>query len=329
MGARRLVAAVLVGALVAAGCGDGSGDGGDGEVVIAFLRAVATGATPGGGTEPALLEVLRQSGFEEGRNLRLLAADPALAYPDPDDAARVVTGWVDDGVDVILAFSTTGAAVAAEAAPEVPVVFLSNDPAAAGLVDDESSPEGNLTGVTFRVPPDRTLDLARRLVPGVEAVGLAYPGEDPAALANRDVLDAASGTVGLRLDAVPFDDPAGLDAAVDDLARRGVGALVVSTSPAATRLLAETAAAAARNRLPVIANTHLATFAVASLSPDLRELGFQLGRQVARLLAGTDPSAIPVEDPRRFVLVVNAGAAAELGLTVPDDLIAEANEVVP
>src|SRR5690606_18524687 len=123
---------------------------------------------------------------------------------------------------------------------------------------------------------------------------------------NRDVLKAAADELGLTLITRAFRDGTDLGSAVDQVAAAGAGALVISNSPAATRLVDETRAAAERNRLPVVSNTPLAEFAVVALTPDTGELGRQLGRQAARLLAGSPPSAVPVENPRRFVVILNA-----------------------
>lgn len=322
----RLGRAVLV---VSIALGAACGGGGESEqpddvAVVAFLRAVA--GTPS--TEPSFVATLRTGGYEDGRNLRLLAADADEAYPDPEDAEAAVARWVEEGVDLIVALSSSGALVAREAAPEVEVLFLSTDPMATGLVRDEDRPEGNLTGVSFRVPADRTLALARRAVPGLDAVGLAFPPSDPAALANRDAVLAAARSLGVRNELAEFDGPEGVADAVAQLAAAGVDALVVSTSPSATRALPETAAAAAAHRLPLIANTTVAGSAVVSLTADTEELGRQLGRQALRLLAGEAPSSVPVEDPNRFLLTLNRRAAAELGLDFDEGLVREADAVV-
>jgi|GEM_PF-4871163 len=322
---RRWPALLLV-ATVAAACGDddGASDAGD-PLTVAFLRAI--GGAPS--TEPEFLAELRRSGFREDDNLVVLARDPDEAYPTPDEAAAAIRGWQDEGVDLIVALSTSGARVAAEAAPDVEVLFLSNDPFSSGLVANGAAPEGQLTGATFRVPADRTLALAQRAVPGLDRIGLAYPPDDPAAISNRDAVQRAADVLGIALVTAEFADAAGAAAAVEQLAAEGVGALLLSTSPQATRALAETLDAAAAQRLPVIANTTLAERAVLSLSPDTEELGRQLGRQAVRLLLDADPSAVPVEDPNRFLLTLNAGVASSLGISLPEDLLREADRVVP
>lgn len=313
--------------LLVVGCarGDvGTGVAGAEHHTIAFLRAVA--GTPS--TEPTFLQELRAAGFVAGRGLTILAFDPDEAYPDPADAERVVSRWRAQGLDLVVALSSSGAAAARAGAPSADVLFLSNDPTATGLVEDEQRPEGRLTGVTFRVPADRTLDLARRAVPGLRRVGMATPTDDPAAVANTDAVAAAASALGIELRVEPFDSPDAVDRAVAALAASGVDALLLSTSPTAVRSIAETEAAARRHRLPVVANTSLADAALVALYPDSAELGRQLGRQAARLLAGNPVSAVPVEDPRRYLLVIDVGAADRLGITVPEDVLQEANVVL-
>jgi putative ABC transport system substrate-binding protein len=324
--ARRALAAVLVAlAPLGAACGDDAGGDDEAHATIAFLRAVAGAPS----TEPAFVEELRRAGFREGENLTILAGDADIAYPDPDEAAEVLRRWRDEeGVDLVVALSSSGATVASRALPDVDVLFLSNDPSATGLVADEDAPEGRLTGVTFRVPADRTLAIAARAVPGLVRVGLAYPPDDPAAVANLAAVEAAADEAGLTLVTAEFDEAGGPSAAVDELAAQGIDALLISTSPVATRALPETLDAAATHRLPVVANTTLAETAVVSLSPDTDELGRQLGRQAARLLGGAAVRTVPVEDPARFVLVLNAAVASSLGIDLPADLLREANRVV-
>lgn len=321
-----LAALAALTAFSAVACGGKAGAPTDATVApatIAFLRAV-----PGTGvTEPAFLEELTAAGYREGDNLTVLGEDPKETYADPEAAKEAVRRWVEEGASLIVALSSGGALAAAEAAPEANILFLSNDPTAAGLVEDERAPEGRLTGATFRVPADRTLSLAQRAL-GAKRVGLAYPPRDPAAIANREALKAAASELGIEMVTSEFDDPSGIDAAVRQLVDGGAGALVISTSPVATRSLAELGAAARAQRLPSVANTSLADFAVVALFPDSAELGRQLARQAARLLSGASASAVPVEDPRRFNVTINQKAAGELGIVVPDAVLQEANSVI-
>ncbi|HEX2152432.1 MAG TPA: ABC transporter substrate-binding protein [Acidimicrobiia bacterium] len=325
---RTWTACLLAGLLtVASACGEQSATLSSSRIetkTIAILRAVPS--TPS--TIPALLDELRAAGFSQGLNLTVLGGDPEATYPDADDARAVVEEWQGMGVDLILALSSGGARAALDAS-DVHVLFISNDPLTAGLVDDEQRPGGRATGVTFRVPPDRTLDLARRLLPDLESVGIAVPEDDPAAAAHLTTVQTAGDELGIELVVETFGDDNGVRAAVGRVAEKGVGALWLSNSPAASLVTEETGAAAEELRLPVISNSPLAPWALVALTPDTDELGRQLGRQAARLLSRSTVQAVPVEDPRRFVLTLNTSVADDLGIEIPDGLLREATVVIP
>lgn len=315
----RVRAFAVLAALVLAACA-APGRGSSEPHRIAFLHAFPST----GSLHAAVLLELRTAGFLVGSTLEVLG-DSDGSFPDPESAAAAVTAWRDEGVDLIVALSTFGARIAADLVPEAGVLFVVNDPVAVGLVADPFAPEG-MTGVTYRVPADRTLSLVQRTLPGA-AVGLAYPSGDPAADAHREAVEEAAAEVGVRVTVAPFED-GDVGAAVDRLVEQGVGALLLSSSPAALGVLAETEEAARGHGLPVIATAPVSDVALLSLYPDGHELGRQLGRQAARLLSGSSPASIPVEDPRRFHTEVDLRVARALGVTVPEDVIAEATRVV-
>lgn len=321
---RRL--ALLLVVLTAAGCGVGSGEIATptSEVkTVAFLRAVP--GTPS--AVPAFLEEMRAAGFSRGRNLVVLAEAAEEVYPDEEQATAAIDEWQRQGVDIVLAFSTTGSLLTQRLAPEVDILFISNDPTATGILTDERRPEGNATGVTYRVPPDRTLDLARRAIPGLDSIGLPLPEEDPAAAAQHQGIAEAADELGIELVVERFDGPDDVLRAISVLVERGVDGILLSNSPGASRAVAQMEVAATRHGIPVISNTPLAPWALITLAPDTEELQRQLARQAARLLMGSSVSAVPVEDPRRFLLTVNAATAAELGIEINDALLREAHDV--
>jgi putative tryptophan/tyrosine transport system substrate-binding protein len=320
------VGAVVIALLIAA-CGDGSETRRAAEPsprTVAFLRAVST---PDTGAQAAFLDELRRAGYREGTNLTLLAKDPAEVHGDPADVERTVAGWAAQGTDLIVALSTSGAMAAARIAPSVNVLFLSNDPSAVGLVKDERRPEGRSTGATFRVPADRSLTLARRLLPDLRRVGFLFPPADPAATPHRDNVTRAGAALGIEVLAEPFAGAPDLGGAVDRAVQQQVGLLFISNTPTTVRSFPAFAAALAGRRLPVLANT-ATDFAVLVLEPDTRVLYRQLGRQAVRLLAGTPVRDVPVEDPSAFRLVLNRRVAADIGIALPDDLVDEADEVI-
>lgn len=320
---RRTVAGIVAILLLSVpGCG-GDEDATQKVTTIAFLRSVNSG-------NPApLLAELRGAGFREGDTLRILPTDPNEAHALPEDAREVVEGWIGDGADLIFAFSSTGAAAAAEATADVPILFLVNDPSAVGLVESEEAPEGNLTGVTFRVPADRTLALARDAIPGLAKIGILFPADDPAAPPHRDALTRAGPDLGIEVVAEAFRGDDDVVRAIDALVGSGAQAIVVANAPTAIRSLATIEPAAAERRIPLIANTDIAASALLVLQPDTDELLAQLGRQAVRILTGADPGDVPVENPRTFEVIVNAKAAADLGLPpLSADLLRQADTVI-
>ena len=322
---RALVPLLLVCATLPQACA-GSDEAADpGVKKIAFLRSVMASGSP---QDQAFMDELAAHGFVEGRNLAVVGGIGNEIFPDPDRARTAVREWVRDGVDVIVAYSTAGAEIARDNAPGAKVLFLVNDPKAAGFVKDEKRPEGSMTGVTFRIPADRMLSLARRIIPQLQRVGLPYPPADPAAVPSRDQFARAAQAQGLEMLTEAFSDQADVGRAVAVLVETGrVQLLLASVSPTATRALPQLAEAAGRHRVPFAANVLSAEQALLTLSPDGRALGEQLGRQAARLLNGATPAAVPVEDPRRFHVTVNQRVAGELGIELPEDVMREADVV--
>jgi putative tryptophan/tyrosine transport system substrate-binding protein len=292
------------------------------EAAIAILRAV-----PSSTSDPALLETLRRAGYVPGRNLTVLPDDADEAYPDPSEAAQAVERWVADGADVIIAFSSVGAAVALETAPETPVLFLSFEPVAAGLVPDDGTPD-RATGVTFRTPVDRTLDLTARAISGLETIGVLYAAEDPPAPVYAALVEEVAPRFGIEVVREGHRGEHDVEAAVDRLADAGVDAVLIATAPTGIQAAPLAVARATEHRLPVIANSNGVAGAMIFLYPDPTEVGRQLGQQAVRLLSGSTPSAVPVEDPRRFLITIDTVAAERIGIEVPRDVLREANEVV-
>ena len=321
--ARAAIAGVLAsGVLLITACSADSSP--PAPVRVGFVRSVP--AAPGNAPFDAALAA---RGFTPGANLHYVQDEPDTELLiTPDEITGAVESWVAGGIDLIVAFSSVGAATAAAAAPNTPILFLVNDPVAVGLVADKSHPDRNLTGVTFRVPADRTLDLARQAVPALQQIGVLVPATDPAGGPSRDamVLAAQSMDIGTAVEA--FVDEADIERAVVALSQRQIQAIVVVNAPTSVRFMKSIELAATAVDLPIIANTQLATRAVVVLEPDVDSLLARLGRQAARLLGGTPPADVPVEDPSRFRVVLNRTVARELHLPeFPADLLRQADLV--
>lgn len=312
----RVVAAVLIGSVLLQ-CGAHAED----PIRLAVLRTVASTDTG----LSAFLAELDRHGYRQGSELAVSGGD--TVHSDVNLAQVQAAEWKQEGVDLILALSSQAARGAAMGAPDTNILFLSNDPVALGLVNDERRPCGRLTGATFRIPADRTLDLIRRALPGAEPMGVVAPADDAAALPVVGQLEEAAGKLGIGLLVETYSGPEQAGAAVASLARRGARVLLPANSPSTVLAFPQIQVAAAEAGFPVITNT-AADFALAVLEPDIDELYRQLARQAVRLLGGERPCNVPVEDPAEYRLTVNLEAAADLGISVPAGLVSDADVVI-
>jgi putative ABC transport system substrate-binding protein len=289
---------------------------------IAILRAV-----PATSNEGHLYDGLARGGVPRGRVRVIGGANPKDAHRTAADAAAAVRQWVKEGVDAIVALSTTGADAARKVAPNVPVLFLSTDPVATGLVRDERHPEGRLTGMAYRVPSDRTLSVVTDAFAGVHHIGCVYPPNDPAAVPTQADLARGAEALGLELTCSTFTGPNDAGDAVRSILSRAVDAVVLVNSPTTTQSLTPIQQAFAGSTTPVIANSPV-PFAELLLEPDGTSVDVDLGRQLARVLRGAKITDVPVQDPSHYLLVVNQTIARQHGHVISSRVLQEATSVI-
>jgi putative tryptophan/tyrosine transport system substrate-binding protein len=238
------------------------------------------------------------------------------------------------GVNVLVAVGGTPSALAAKAATAtIPIVFLiGDDPAKIGLVASFNRPGGNLTGVTF-VTTDlgaKRLGLLYESVPnaGVSAF-LLNPNFQEAA-PQAETMRAAAHSLGRRLLVVRASTEREIASSFATLSQERVGALVVQNDPFFDSLRNQLVALAARNSIPAI--YHIREFPAAgglmSYGASLAGACRQVGTYAGRILKGTNPADLPVEQPIKFETVINLKTSKALGITVPQSLLLRANEVI-
>lgn len=318
---RRCVVAMVVLALVTA-CSGATDRSGDAPLRVGILRIVPDD------NHADFVDELRRQGFRQGRDVELLPEDPDQLYASVEEAEAAVQGWLRGGLDLVIAFSTPFAELVSRLDAGVPGLFVVNDPLASGLVEDLRSPDGSMSGVTFRTPADRLLALAGQAFGELRTVGYLAPSDDPAVPGHREAFLAAADEFGIEVVERTFAGPDGVAAAAAELAAAGVQVVAIPNSNSSFQAAAQLREALDEERLPAVANTDLLDFAVIVLTPDGAELRRQLARQAALILDGTDVSRIPVEHPRKLTLIVNRSRARELGLPeLPGSLLRQADVV--
>jgi putative ABC transport system substrate-binding protein len=277
----------------------------------------------------AFVARLRELGWVEGRTI---AIEYRWSEGRPARAAEIAAEFVRLKVDVVL---TNGASVATlkQATAVIPIVFaLGPDPIGSGLVSNLAHPGGNVTGLSIQSADTagKRVELLREVVPGLHRLAiLGNAGFDQAVLEMGEV-QATARTVDLEVTLLKIRRAEDIAPAFEALKPQMVDALYVVTEAliAANRTRINTFALS--ERLPTIFSSrdHVQIGGLMSYGPNFPAQFQRAAELVDKILRGTKPGDIPVEQPSKFDLVFNLTTAKALGITIPHALLATANEVI-
>jgi putative ABC transport system substrate-binding protein len=276
----------------------------------------------------AFADRLRQLGWIEGRTV---AIEYRWSEGRPERVTEVAGEFVRQKVDVIV---TYGGAVAAfrQATANIPIVFaVAVDPVGIGLVNSLSHPGGNTTGMSLQQAEiaGKRLELLREIVPGLGKLGILFDATYSASVREADNVQASARQFGLAVRSRGLRGAADIVPAFDAFRGQvdGVylveGALMEGNRERIIGLAFDT-------KLPLLVGTadYAKAGAVLSYGPNYPDLFRRDAEIVDKILRGQNAGDIPVEQPTKFDLVVNLKSATTLGLTVPDKLLALADEVI-
>ena len=290
---------------------------------IGFLRVGPPPAAFIGGFQKGL----REQGLVEGQHF-------VIEYAIAQNSAQVskaATELVDRRVDIIIASGTPSVLPAANAAGQIPVVFVATlDPVATGLVTSLARPGRNVTGMTS-ISGDliaKRLELVRELLPKLTKVAILVREASPTAAQYVHESQAAARNLGIELQIVSERDPSDLDGIFAAL--QGSSALVVADDAEFTAGRARIAELALKSRLPTISGLKEMVEAGGLLAygASFGELYRRAASHVYKILQGVNPADLPVEQPAKFEFVLNMRTAKALGLTVPPTLLARADVII-
>ena len=209
---------------------------------------------------------------------------------------------------------------------------MGDDPVKAGLVASFNRPGGNATGYALwtNEMESKRLGLLRELVPGVRLIGVLVNPQFPPTVQELEDLEPAAKSVNQQLFVAQANTDAELDAALASFVQGGVGAFLVTASPFFDTRHDRIIGFAAQNRLPAV--YQFREYAVAgglmSYGPNVVESYRNAGVYVGGILKGEKPGDLPILQPSKFDFVINLKTAKALGLTVPETLLATADEVI-
>jgi putative ABC transport system substrate-binding protein len=286
----------------------------------------------------AFLQGLRDLGYVEGRNVVIEYRDE---YRDAEGKRERLPALAAElvalKVDVILAEGgTLGPRVAMQATTTIPIVFAgAGDPVGSGLVTSLARPGGNVTGLSSLGPElvGKRLELLKQAVPGVDRVAVLFL---PGALGERtdkDMLtgaDVAARALGVRLQFVEARGPDEFARAFSDMSSARAGALTVLPSNRFLREHRRLVDLAAKNRLPAVYTSREFVDAggLMSYGANSVDLHRRAATYVDKILKGAKPGDLPVEQPTKFELVINLKTAKALGLTIPQSVLAHADDLI-
>ena len=287
-------------------------------------------------TTPLVHEAFRQGlrdlGYVEGRNV-------VIEYRDDegkiDRLPSLAAELVALKVDVIVAGATPHALAAKQATRTLPIIFVAGDPGSSGLVLSLARPGANVTGVSVFSSDlaGKRLEQLKQAVPGISRVAdLWHPGaaDEPTQREMLKEVDVAARALGVRLQLVAARGPADFHGAFSDMTRASAGGLAVSPSARFAGEGIRLVGLAAKHRLPAVYpwREYVDAGGLMAYGPNVADSFRRAATYVDKIVKGAKPGDLPVEQPTKFELVINVKAAKALGLTIPQLVLARADQVV-
>ena len=280
--------------------------------------------------DDAFLQRLRELGWIEGQNVVI---ERRFAVGSVARLKEFASELVRSNVDVILAAASAATQAAKDATTSIPIVFANaGDPVGQNFVQSLAHPGANITGVAFDASPDITAKQAQLLIESVPKMSRLAVLWNPTSVFLRsywDVLKTSAPALRVTLQSLEIRDPNEFETAFDAMTREHADGVIVLSDAFTTFHRARLAELAAKYKLPAVYGHDQYTEAggLMSYGPSLSE-GYQRAANfVDKILKGTKPTDLPVEQPTKFELIINLKTAKALGLEIPATVLARADKL--
>ena len=298
---------------------------------IGFLTPRSRPSPPAHDTfSDAFIDGMSSLGYSEGKDLVI---EWRYANGDYAQLAGFANELVSMNLPVIVTYGTAAARVLQKATTTVPIVVAAAvDLVGAGIVDSLAHPGGNITGFSV-IDVDisaKQLELLKTFSPKLSRVAvLLNPGNSANPLVLKHVESNAS-ILGVQVMAVNATTPQGIETAFAEAAQQGATALIVAADAFFSAQGSQIARSSAQHRLPTISlyKDHVLAGCLISYGQNVAEFHRRAATYVDKVLKGTKPQDLPVEQPTKFDMVINLKTAKEFDLVVPQSLLATADEVI-
>jgi putative tryptophan/tyrosine transport system substrate-binding protein len=269
-------------------------------------------------------------GYVEGQNL---VVEKRFAEGQPERLPVMAGELVRLPVDAIVAPGARAVSAAKEATSTIPIVMTgTGDPVELGFIASLAHPGGNITGLSHLAGPlaGKRLELLRELAPGVSQVAVLWDSRSRSNTLQWTATQRAAQMLGVQAQPWEVRGPADLEAAFEVTRSERAGALIAIHGQLLERQRERVAQLAAESRLPAMytQREYVAAGGLASYGPNFYELAGRSATYVDKILKGTSPADLPIEQPMTFEFVINLRTAQALGLTLPPHVLLQATEVI-
>jgi len=296
---------------------------------IGFLNQSPTNLPSALPLRKAWLDSLSDHGWVVGKNLII---DPRYAEGHAERLPALAAELVALKPDVLVGSGPPAAAALKSATATIPIVFVAVlDPVGMGLVQSLSRPGGNITGLatSAAILTGKQIEILRELVPGASKIAILANPDNPMHRLGLAEVPSIARSMGVALLVVEATTAEELDTAFASAAAQHADAIVVFGDNLTNQEAPRVTALAANHHLPAIyLFPQFAPGGLIVYGPDYADLFRRAGDYVDKILRGTKPADLPVEQPTKFELVINMKTAKALGLTVPPSLLVRADEVI-
>jgi putative tryptophan/tyrosine transport system substrate-binding protein len=296
---------------------------------IGVFMNLAADDPEGQARNTAFVQALQQLGWTEGRNARI----DTRWGTDAGSTRKYAAELVALAPDVILATASTATSALQQMTRTVPIVFvIVIDPVGAGYVESLARPGGNLTGFSlFEYGlSGKWLELLKEIAPGVTRVAVIRDTAVGSGVGQYAIIQAVAPSLGVELRPIDMRDAGEIERAIVAFARVPNSGLIIVGAPSAVVHRNLIITLAARHQLPAV--YPLSYFArsggLMSYGPDSIEPYRRAAGYIDRILKGEKPADLPVQAPTKYELIIDLKTAKALGLTVPSQLLARADEVI-
>ena len=279
----------------------------------------------------AFRQGLRELGYVEGKNIVI---ERRYAEGKPDRLSELAAELVRLKVDIIVSAGPTVTRLLKEATSTIPIVMTNEgDPVGSGFVASLGRPGGNITGLSALSPElsGKRLELLKEIIPKLSRVAVLGNSTEPANTQSLREVELAAGAFGVKLQYLDILSPKDIEIAFRAASKGRADAVIILVAGGiAVAHRTEIVELAVKSRLSAIYNS--AEFVEAgglmSYATSLTDLSGRAAVYVDKILKGAKPADLPVEQPKKFELIINLKAAKQIGLTIPPSVLARADRVI-